>query len=155
VQRDILVFLCRSWLPWTARAPHRARLHRDSSRGDIANRERRVQRNFSTRLLLSIPDAMNDSQKKLQDLSDSYQNLQAGTQSREGSQRSLISWWGRTGGGGRLAPEARIATAGEHYGEKGGQRLARRKDNTKVSFPRNLTSLTTMQTSTSRLALCC
>jgi hypothetical protein len=37
VQGDILVFLCRSWLPWTARAPHRARLHRDSSRCDIAS----------------------------------------------------------------------------------------------------------------------
>jgi hypothetical protein len=128
------------------------RLDRDSWICHIASSAR--DETFSN-LLLSITKAMGDVQKKLQDLSDAYQNFQAGKMPEKLHQCSLISWWGRALDSRRGSPETRIAAAGEHNRQEGIEIKTKGLDDTNVSIIRNSTSSTTMRTYTSKSAQCC
>jgi hypothetical protein len=67
---------------------------------------------------------MAEPQKKMQELSDDYQNLQSG-KIPSVAKGILADARCRTVDHGRSPPDARIATAREHYSEEGGRRIRR------------------------------
>jgi hypothetical protein len=72
------------------------------------------------RALFSITKAMGELQKKLQDLSDDYQKLQAGTTYHvSGKLGTFADTLPRTFHRSRSSPAARVAATGEHYREEG------------------------------------